>query len=147
MKLILILADLVSKQNCCIWGTENPHAYLEKATHPKWVNVLVRILIQRHNWNIFLRKSARRDPYTANGDRYRIMLKEFLFTKIEERRILATFGFNIRCFAPYFWRSHYQPRSWYRLVISKLQFDTVGLLLVKYSFIQSIISLKIGPIV
>ena len=30
---------------------------------------------------------------TVNGDRYRAMLNEFLFTKIEER-ILATFGFN-----------------------------------------------------
>ena len=25
----------VNKQNCRIWGTENPHAYIEKPTHPK----------------------------------------------------------------------------------------------------------------
>ena len=26
------LGGYVNKQNCCIWGTENPHAYIEK-TH------------------------------------------------------------------------------------------------------------------
>ena len=31
-----------------------------------------------------------------------------------------------RCFAPYFWRSHYQPQSWCRLATSdKLRFHTV----------------------
>ena len=29
------LGGYVSKQNCCIGGTENPHAYIEKPTHPK----------------------------------------------------------------------------------------------------------------
>ena len=24
----------VNKQNCRIWGTENPRAYIEKPTHP-----------------------------------------------------------------------------------------------------------------
>ena len=37
MKLILIW--YVNKQNCHIWGTENPHAYTEKPTHPKRVTV------------------------------------------------------------------------------------------------------------
>ena len=27
----------VNKQNCHIWGTENPHAYIEKLTHSKRV--------------------------------------------------------------------------------------------------------------
>ena len=27
----------VNKQNCRIWGTENPHAYTENPTHPKRV--------------------------------------------------------------------------------------------------------------
>ena len=44
----------------------------------------MRVLVQRHNWEIFLRKSARRG---LNGDRYRDMLNEFLFTKIEEEDI------------------------------------------------------------
>ena len=29
------LGENVNKQNCRIWGTENPRAYIEKPTHPK----------------------------------------------------------------------------------------------------------------
>ena len=29
------LGGYVVKQNCRIWCTENPHAYIEKPTHPK----------------------------------------------------------------------------------------------------------------
>ena len=29
----------VTKQSCHIWGTENPHAYIEKPQHPKRVTV------------------------------------------------------------------------------------------------------------
>ena len=40
-----------------------------------------------HNWAIFLRESVRREGVTVNGDRYRALLNEFLFTKIEEKGI------------------------------------------------------------
>ena len=33
------LDGYVNKQNCCIWGTENPHAYIEKLTHSTRVTV------------------------------------------------------------------------------------------------------------
>ena len=33
------LGGYVNKQNCRIWGTENPHAYNEKTTHPKRVTI------------------------------------------------------------------------------------------------------------
>ena len=33
------LGGYVNKQNCGIWGTENPYAYIEKPTHPKRVIV------------------------------------------------------------------------------------------------------------
>ena len=33
------LGGYVNKQNCRIWGTKYPHAYIEKLTHPKRVTV------------------------------------------------------------------------------------------------------------
>ena len=54
------LGGYVNKQNCNIWGTENPHVYIEKPKHPK--RILVRILVQRHNWAIFLRKMSKQRP-------------------------------------------------------------------------------------
>ena len=33
------LGGYMNNQNCCIWGTENPHAYIDKPTHPKRVTV------------------------------------------------------------------------------------------------------------
>ena len=39
------LGGYVGKQNCRIWDTENPHAYIEKPRHPKRSYCLVRILV------------------------------------------------------------------------------------------------------
>ena len=47
-----------------------------------------------------------------------------------ERRYVPRSRSYTRCFAPCFWRSHYQPRSWCRLATSELRFDTVRLLFV-----------------
>ena len=62
-------------QNCRIWGTENPHAYIERLTHPKRVT------------GPFFFENGQGDTVTVNGDRYRAMLSEFSFTKIEEEDI------------------------------------------------------------
>ena len=46
----------------------------------------MRILVQRHNCAIFFEKEPA-EAVVVNGDRYRAMLNEFLFTKIEEENI------------------------------------------------------------
>lgn len=44
-------APYVNQQYCGTWGTENPHADIEK---PKTSN----FLLQKHNWVIVLRKKT-----------------------------------------------------------------------------------------
>ena len=80
------LKRYVNKQNCRIWGLENPHAYIENPHAPKTSHCLVRILVQRHNWPFFF-ENEEGEAVTVIGERYRSMLNEFLFTKIEEKDI------------------------------------------------------------
>ena len=85
-KALFDLGGYVNKQNCRIWGTENPYAYIEKPTHPKrvtvWYGFWSRVII-----GPFFFENEQGKTITVNGDRYRAMLKEFLFTKIEEEDI------------------------------------------------------------
>ena len=126
------LGRYINKQNC---RTENPHAYIKKPTHPKRVTVLCGGIS-----GPFFFKNDQGEAVTVNGHRYRSILNEFLFTKIEEEDIgniwfqqdsyVPHSSSYTRYFAPCFWRSHYQPQNWCRLVISGLRFDTFGLLFV-----------------
>ena len=78
------LDGYVKEQNCRIWGTENPHAYIEKPTYPKRVTVWCGF------WFIigpFFFETEQGEAVTINGNRYQAMLNEFLFTKIEEEDI------------------------------------------------------------
>ena len=77
------LGGYVDKQNCRIWGTENPHTYIEKPTQPK------RITIWCGFWSIgiivaFFFENEQEEAVKVNGDHYRAVLSKFLITKIEE---------------------------------------------------------------
>ena len=76
------LGGYVNKQNCHIWGIENPHTYIEKPKHPKRVTVSCGFWF-RDIIGPFFFQNEQGEAFTVNGDRYRTMLNEFLFTKIE----------------------------------------------------------------
>ena len=135
------LRGYINKQNCRIWSTKSSHAYIEKPTHPKWVFVLCGFW-SRGIIGPFFFENEQGEAITVNGDRYRAMLNEFLFHKnwregywqhlvsTRQRYVPHSLSYT-RCFAPRFWRAHYQPQSWCRLATSELRFDTVGLLFVR----------------
>ena len=80
------LDGYVNKQNCRICDTENLHAYIENPRHPKRVTVWCGF------WSIgiirpFFFENEQGEAVSVNGDGYRAMLNEFLFTKIEEKDI------------------------------------------------------------
>ena len=80
------LGVYVNKQNCRIWGTENPHAYIKKPMHPKRVTVWCGFW-SRGIIGSFFFENEQGEAVTVNVYRYRAMLNEFLFTKIEEEDI------------------------------------------------------------
>ena len=84
-------------------GHRKPVRIQWKADAPKTSHCLVQILVQRHNWAIFLRKESKERP-------------------------LQSIAIDIVVIV--FLRSYYQPQSWCLLAISKLRFATVGLLFV-----------------
>ena len=80
------LGGYVNKKNCRIWDTENPHAYIEKPTHSKRVTVWCGFW-SRSIIGSFFFENEQGEAVTVNGDCYRAILNEFLFTKIEEEDI------------------------------------------------------------
>ena len=105
--------------------------------HWKTNHCLARILVQRHNWDIFLRQWARRGRYTqwrslAGHVEWIFVHKNWRGEYWQHlvstgRRYVPHSPSYTRCFAPCSWRSRYQPLSWCRLASSELRFDTVGL--------------------
>ena len=80
------LGGYVTKQNCRILDTENLHAYIGKPTHPKRVTVWCEFWSKGIIGPFFF-ENKQEEAVTANSDRYRAMLNEFLFTKIEDEVI------------------------------------------------------------
>ena len=70
------LGGYVNKQNCLILGTENP----KRVT--VWCGFWSRLII-----GPFFFENEQEEAVTVNGDRYRAMGNEILFTKIEEEDI------------------------------------------------------------
>ena len=66
----------VNKQNCSIWGTENPHTYSEKPTHPKRVTVWCGIW-SRGIIGTFFFENEQREAVTE------VPAEFFLFPKLE----------------------------------------------------------------
>ena len=85
MKLILILAGMQRSQIVGFAAQKTPHAYMEKPKHPKrvtgwcgfWSTDIIRPFFE----------NEQAETVTVNGDRYRAMLNEFLFTKIDKKDI------------------------------------------------------------
>ena len=73
----------VNKQNCRIWGSENPHVVMKKSMHPQ------RETIWCGFWSggiigPFFFEKEQGAAIIVNGERYRAMLNEFLLLKFEE---------------------------------------------------------------
>ena len=109
-----------------------------KVDAPKTSHCLVQILVQRHNWAIFLRKWAKRGRYSQwrslSGHVERIFVHNnwrggYWQHLVSSGYVPHSLSYT-RWFAPCFLRSNYQPQSWCRLATSQLRFDTVELLFV-----------------
>ena len=74
------LGGYVNKQNCRLWGTENPYAYIVKPTHAKRVTVWCGFWFRGIIGPFFFKNEG--DAVRFNGNRFRAMLNEFLFTQV-----------------------------------------------------------------
>ena len=111
------LGGYVNKQNCRIWGTESPYAYIEKSTHSKRVAVWGRFW-SRRLIGPFQSMAIVIGPCWTN-----------ICSQKLKRMILATFGCNrtaLRATQP---KLHSIVGAQF-LISSELWFDAIGLLFV-----------------
>lgn len=77
------LSGYVNKQNCRIWGAENPRAVQEVSTHPKRVTVWCGFWSQGVIGPYFFEK-PNGDAASVDGARYREMLENFFWPILDD---------------------------------------------------------------
>lgn len=73
----------VNRQNCRIWGSENPRTIHEKAMHPQRVTVWCALWSGGIIGPFFFENEAG-DAVTVNGERYRAMITQFFVPQLED---------------------------------------------------------------
>ena len=81
------LHGYVNKQNCRIWSTENPQAFLTKPLHPKRLTVWAALSSKGIIGPIFI-------DGNVTGDSYQKMLKEEVIPALRNRRNFKNLFFN-----------------------------------------------------
>lgn len=71
----------VNKQNCRVWGEQNPHATVERTQHPAYVTVWCGLTSQGIIGPYFFQDRGR--TVTVNEARYRKMLDTFLIPELQ----------------------------------------------------------------
>ena len=77
------LNGYVNKQNCRIWGEENPRVILEQPLHPQKVTVWCGLWSGGIIGPYFF-ENANGNTITVNGNRYREMIRSFLWREIDD---------------------------------------------------------------
>lgn len=77
------LDGFVNRQNCRIWGSENPHVIVQKQMHPQRVTVWCGFWAEGIIGPYFFQNEAGQ-AVTVNGARYRNMITRFFLAELED---------------------------------------------------------------